>query len=42
MPIQLLYTDKEILKLRANLLKRSVLNNADLILLAEINDYVNS
>jgi hypothetical protein len=41
MPIELLYTDSEILKIRTNLLKKSVLTPEDLELLKEINDYCN-
>lgn len=41
MPIELLYTDSEILKIRTNLLKKQVLTSDDLELLKEINEYCN-
>ena len=41
MPIELLYTDSEILKIRTKLLKKSILTSEDLDLLKEINDYCN-
>lgn len=41
MPIELLHTDTEILKIRTQLLKKSLLNNEELSLLKEINDYCN-
>ena len=39
MPIQLLYTDNEILKIRNSLLRKIDLTKEDLILLGEINNY---
>lgn len=42
MPIYLLYTDKEILKLRSDLLKKAVLSGPELVLLSELNEYINS
>jgi len=41
MPIELLYTDSEILKIRTNLLKKSVLTSDELETIKEINDYCN-
>ena len=39
MPIEILYTDRELLKIRNSLLKKIDLSKEDLILLGEINDY---
>lgn len=39
MPIELLYTDQELLKIRNSLLRKIDLTKEDLILLGEINDY---
>ena len=41
MPIELLHTDSEILKIRTNLLKKTILTKEDLELIKEINDYCN-
>ena len=41
MPIELLHTDTEILKIRTQLLKKATLNNEELSLLKEINEYCN-
>ncbi len=41
MPIELLHTDSEILKIRTQLLKKASLNNEELSLLKEINEYCN-
>ena len=42
MPIQFLYTDKEILKMRKDLLMKSSLTQNELSQLQEINNYVNA
>ena len=41
MPIEFLYTDSEILKIRTQLLKKSILNSKELELIKEINEYCN-
>ena len=40
MPIELLYTDSEILKIKLNLLKKDILDSEELKLLREINIYI--
>ncbi len=40
MPIELMYTDSEIVKIQKQLLKKITLNSSDLQLLKEINDYM--
>jgi hypothetical protein len=42
MPIQLLYTDSEILKIQSSLLRKLILELEDLSLLEEINNYLKS
>lgn len=42
MPIYLLHTDTEILKIRTSLLRKSVLSSEDLATLKEINNYCSS
>ena len=39
MPIELLYTDQELLKIRKSLLKKIELTKEDLNLLGQINNY---
>lgn len=40
MPIEFLYTDSEILKLRKSLLMKYVLDSKELELLTELNEYI--
>jgi len=41
MPIEFLYTDSEILKLRKLLIKKYVLDAEELVLLSELTEYIN-
>lgn len=41
MPIELLHTDSEILKIRTNLLKKVVLTADEIATIKEINEYCN-
>jgi hypothetical protein len=41
MPIELLHTDREILKIRTNLLKKITLTKDEVKTIKEINDYCN-
>jgi hypothetical protein len=40
MPVELLYTDTEIVAIQLRLLLKTVLNATDLVLLEEINNYL--
>ena len=41
MPVELLYTDSEIVKIQKQLLRKTTLNSSELELLKEINAYMN-
>jgi hypothetical protein len=41
MPIELLHTNKEIIKIRTNLLKKLILSKDEIELIGKINEYCN-